>query len=124
MKKNVKSAKISQLHDKSASPIKLKTDLTKFPKILPRYVDAAHRGSVLLCFFFIYFGCMFENFYGIYIIGKQGYKVPKSVFGGITKKRIKGSISQLIGKCAGQWRFGTLTPHEFCYLEGVTHNRV
>ena len=45
---------------------KIKNDLTKFAQILPRYMDAAHRGSVLLSLF-IYFGCTFGHFYCIYI---------------------------------------------------------
>ena len=41
MKNKVKSAKLSELHDKSTSPKTLKTDLTKCPQILPRYMDSA-----------------------------------------------------------------------------------
>ena len=41
-----------------------------------------------LFFFILYFSCTFEQIYGIYIIAKQGYAVPKCAFGAITKKRI------------------------------------
>ena len=44
MKNYAKPAKITELDLKSTPPKKLNTNLTKFPRILPRYMDAAHIG--------------------------------------------------------------------------------
>ena len=50
MKNNVKSANIF-VNIKSKPPKNLNTHLTKFPQILPRCMDAAHRGSVVFTIF-------------------------------------------------------------------------
>ena len=94
MKNNVKSAKTSELHEKSTPPKKLRTDLTKCPQILPMKMDAAHRKSVNgPLFFFIYFGYTFEHSM-VYILSlNKDTRYQKLKFVGITKKRTRGAVT-------------------------------
>ena len=61
-------------------------------------------------FFYIYFGCTFEHFYGIYIIARQGriWGIKMSIWG-YNQKTNHGCLQPSFGKCAEHWRFGT--PH-------------
>ena len=65
----------------------LRTDLTKYPQILPKKMDAGRRESMVL--FFSYILVVHLNilwYIYIYIIAKQGYEVPKNYIWGYNQK--------------------------------------
>ena len=65
---NEKEFKISKNFDRNKNPYKkLNTDLTKFPKILPRYIDASHKDTVVLSFFSYYILVVHLNISMVYI---------------------------------------------------------
>ena len=106
MKNNVKSAKSSELHDKSTPP---KTWNQSY-KIPP---DSSYIGISLSgrSSHFSYILVVHLNISVVYILSlNKDTRYKKLVFGGITPKKSDQECHQpSFGKCAEYWRFGT--PH-------------
>ena len=117
MKKNVNSAKTSELHEKSTHPTKktFAPILQNVPRFFPERwtLLTGSQGSSL---FFIDFGCTFEHSMVYRLSLNKDMRYQKLEFGGITKKRIRGAVTWHL-------RFG-LTRREFCYCEIVTRSRI